>query len=396
LDDIKTEFRQVFSGLKFHNNTKGGKETAIVARTPGKGKFKKTFKGDCRHCGKKGHKSTDCWEKPENKDKCPSDWQSKKKNEAAHVAKTNTNTYHFGYCNKDGHTEDRCFKKKRDKEQKPPDTEMAFCIYETALIAKAKTDGILTDYTFITDSGASSHMVYSKKFLTNIEPCSTEATVGNDDIMQCTAKGTFRGHYVKDNGDKITLTLTDVLYVPDLSVNLLSITTCIGHKHVSLEGTSNYLALNFNGQQLKFGKELTHGSGKLYAVDIIPNYSHETALIAISYNKFHSMLGHPNHQTLQETAKHQGIILTDIPKDPCPHCLQAKIRKKNFPRVSNTHATRKAERLFIDLSWIKTASVANNTFWILVIDYTHFLWSLYLKTKDQLPTTVINLILKIQ
>jgi hypothetical protein len=43
------------------------------------------------------------------------------------------------------------------------------CVYETALIAKAIEDVYVSDQTFIADTGASSHMVYSKCYLTNIQ-----------------------------------------------------------------------------------------------------------------------------------------------------------------------------------------------------------------------------------
>jgi hypothetical protein len=53
------------------------KETALLTMQPmpsqgrsGRKTFPKKFKGDCRICGKKGHKSSDCWEN-QNKGKKP-------------------------------------------------------------------------------------------------------------------------------------------------------------------------------------------------------------------------------------------------------------------------------------------------------------------------------------
>jgi hypothetical protein len=75
---------------------------------------------------------------------------------------TSNNSYHCDYCHKDGHTEDRCYKKKRDKQNgmsSSASTETALCVYETALILRAKEEGYSIDTTFIADTGASSHMV---------------------------------------------------------------------------------------------------------------------------------------------------------------------------------------------------------------------------------------------
>ena len=39
------------------------KEQALVSETKTKSKFKKKFKGDCRRCGRQGHKASDCYSK---------------------------------------------------------------------------------------------------------------------------------------------------------------------------------------------------------------------------------------------------------------------------------------------------------------------------------------------
>jgi hypothetical protein len=48
------------------------------------------------------------------------------------------------------------------------------CFIETALLVAAKLDGKLNDFTFVADTGASSHMVYDDKYLTNIEEVTNE------------------------------------------------------------------------------------------------------------------------------------------------------------------------------------------------------------------------------
>jgi hypothetical protein len=56
---------------------------------------------------------------------------------------------------------------------------------------------------------------------------------------------------------------------------------------------------------------------------------------------------------------------------------------KNIPKENDNIATKKGERLLIDISWIRTATYADNRYWLLVMDeYTNFLWSLFMKTKD--------------
>jgi hypothetical protein len=109
---------------------------------------------------------------------------------------------------------------------KKGETEQMMCVYEIALIAKAIKDGYVSDQTFIADTGASSHMVYSKRYLTKIQEIDTKVTAGNNMTMKCTVKGDYVG-YLQSKGRQVMVTVKDVLYVPRLNVNLLSVTQCL-------------------------------------------------------------------------------------------------------------------------------------------------------------------------
>jgi hypothetical protein len=62
------------------------------------------------------------------------------------------------------------------------------CVYETALIVKTMKDGYVNDHIFIADTGDPSHMVYSKRYLTNIQDVDNKVTAGNNMTRQCTLK----------------------------------------------------------------------------------------------------------------------------------------------------------------------------------------------------------------
>jgi hypothetical protein len=195
------------------------------------------------------------------------------------------------------------------------------------------------------------------------------------------------------------------LYVPGLNVNLLSVTQCLRFPGVIFGGDSDVWGLSFGEKHYKFDEELIHGNGKLYAADIKPilkqypmkQVSPEGANLAMTFDKFHSLMGHPNNAVLKEAAKAHKIQLTDVNHRPCQHCAKAKIRMKNIPKENDNIATKKGERLLIDISWIKTATYAVNRYWLLVMDeYTNFLWSFFMKTKDETKNHVITLVLDLQ
>jgi hypothetical protein len=102
----------------------------------------------------------------------------------------------------------------------------------------------------------------------------------------------------------------------------------------------------------------------------------------MDFNHLHSILGHPNNYTLRTTAHHHNIQLKNEPVGPCKYCVRAKIRMNNIPRDAN-QATRKGERILIDISWVKTPSEGLNNYWFLVMDeFTHYLSSFFLRSKD--------------
>ncbi len=83
--------------LSMKGNNKQGQTNNKLPR----GKY---FKGRCNHCGKWGHKKSDCWDL---KNKKEGD-QNKEKKDKSHIK--------CFYCGKMGHYESECQTKKRDKE----------------------------------------------------------------------------------------------------------------------------------------------------------------------------------------------------------------------------------------------------------------------------------------
>jgi gag-polypeptide of LTR copia-type len=254
LDRVKDEIRQAYG----HNNKGKTPETALSAGQSGK----KKFKGECRLCGAKGHKATDCWDNDKNKDKRPKWYKSpdqrKKNSETANSAGSNNNNRSgnngnstnsnntansatgrktCGFCGKDNHLEDNCIKKMREQLQKlqgdsqnsnnsgnghTANPVMLLC-YDTCMLT-SDSDSLVNMNTFIADSGASTHMVHSKHLLKNFQEDLGEVKIGDNTKVESLGKGTFYGYHLNKNGTEVPVILTDVLLVPSLWVNLFSVT----------------------------------------------------------------------------------------------------------------------------------------------------------------------------
>jgi hypothetical protein len=154
----------------------------LSAQEKKKKTFKKVFKGDCRICGRKGHKAADCWESDKNKDKRPSNYKPQDR------SKDPKSDLKCAYCQKTGHLAEHCFAKKRDDKKKNSNNANFMMIAidgnegedfhkEMNLMHKEGKDSRhlkekynITDDTFIIDSGATSHMRFSPNGMMNMKP----------------------------------------------------------------------------------------------------------------------------------------------------------------------------------------------------------------------------------
>ncbi|TAF30165.1 MAG: hypothetical protein EAZ68_23195, partial [Oscillatoriales cyanobacterium] len=408
LAKIKMEIRQVYANTKIGYKKYSSRESVLM--TTGKNKKPyKPFKGTCRICGKRGHKAVDCFE---NKNKQQDKSRTPNRGHSANIAgEREKGKMKCSYCGKDGHTVDFCFKKQRDDRNKKNGSNhnaqiclMTIAEQETCLRMdvnnKTAIKSQVNANTFIADSGATCHMVNSIEGMIDYVEFATEIKVGNESTMLSTHKGTFKG-VIMQGHEMIDISLADVLVVPDLWVNLLSLTKVISNSKTRLSSDEKgILKITYHKKDIYFDKQIKNGSGYLLGVDITPNTSYnnsnETCNIAndeksIDINKFHDLLGHANYEVVRTTAKHLHILLSGKER-VCEHCAMSKIRKKSVNKFSTSHATVKGERLFIDISEQPlSTSFGGAQYWLLILDdHTDYVWSYFLKHKSETSSTMMN------
>ena len=108
------------------------------------------------------------------------------------------------------------------------------------------------------------------------------------------------------------------------------------------------------------------------------------------------MLGHVSENYLRQTAKKENWFLVNSFK-VCDACCKAKNRQMNVPQAVSHTATKPAERLFLDISFVNHRSLGGNKFWLLIVDdLTRMKWSFFLKAKSDLSSTVLRFLAKLQ
>ena len=218
------------------------------------------------------------------------------------------------HCNRNGHTLQECFKYNQNKPRRddqplpqnpdPNAKERAYVATEVAYVGN-NSNYVGEVMEWIIDSGCTRHMTpyrhlfYSYERLTEHIPIMT----GSNKMVYAVGKGTI--HLTSELNYRIKL--DDVLYVPGLTVNLMSVAACMrrGGKTETLRNmivVSQYVIPHFYAHE-KQGlfkarfKNLTHQSA--YAAALHRSKEDIT--------EWHCRLGHPNYTSMMKMAQ-KGLV----------------------------------------------------------------------------------------
>ncbi|UYV61480.1 hypothetical protein LAZ67_1005005, partial [Cordylochernes scorpioides] len=224
--------------------------------------------------------------------------------------------------------------------------------------------------TFIVDSGSTCHMINEEKLLDHQKKCDVNINVAKkEEGMRAKTSGQFKGRQCN---------LNEVIFVPELSKNLLSVSSIV----------NNGGEVNFKGDKvtiLKDGKKDLEGDqleNGLYAVNIEQHFSkqNDSNLTLPSENKtqeWHRKLGHIGMQNLRKLESLvDGMELNKLEKqenDVCEICIMAKQTRKSFGN-ERSRATRPLEIVHTDLCGPIEPLTHDNKKYIMTFldDYTHF------------------------
>jgi hypothetical protein len=239
---------------------------------------------------------------------------------------------------------------------------------------------------FFLDSGASVHIsnVESDFYTLRPIPPRVVSGIGNSSI-QAIGVGTIRLIVAKG----IHLTLDHVLFIPNATVRLLSVSAmCAAHRCiVSFDGTSCWV-------QARSGTRMLTGSltsRKLYAISG-GQLSADHAYIAHrepTLETWHKRLGHANYRSVYNLARSgfatgMPIDLSSLPP-VCDSCILRKQTKTSIPKVrEGKRADRRLGIVHVDLmEHPDTVSATGNRYIMDIIDdFSSYSWSIPLASKS--------------
>ncbi|MFM8622588.1 MAG: hypothetical protein ACKOB3_04330, partial [Holophagaceae bacterium] len=319
------------------------------------------FKGACNVCGKIGHKGADCWTLDKNKAK-KEEYLNKRKQ----------------WWNSKGRNKNKAKDKSKDKKTDAEETEVVLMAGQWEKFEK---------HTWIADSGASSHMCNDLSVMYDMKPTDQTISIGDGRKMSVTKIGKIKGQVRKDNGELQQITLTNVSYVPDLLVNLFSLTVAM-EKDCTIVGSKKGMEIRKGKWALQFHTKFGTAKGHVFGTNILPMtevaFVSETTLNK-TVEEAHQLLGHPGKSLMEATSARLNWKLTGDKDTSCEECMIAKAKRENVNKVSKNPSTIPGSRISINISSVKTPEHGQKgRYWLLVVDEaTNMKWSFFLATKKQ-------------
>ena len=181
------------------------------------------------------------------------------------------------------------------------------------------------------------------------------------------------------------LTITNVLYVPEILKNLVSGSLLNSHGFQLVFESENFF-LSMNGMYVGKGY-MRDGMWKLNVMTIIKstmNKANTSAYILKPSNLWHGRLGLVNYDTLRRLINLNPISIFQIDaKNKYESCVEAKLTKSAFQSVErHTEPLNLIHNDICDLKFEQTR-VGNKYFTTIVDDSIKYCYVYFLKCKDE-------------
>ena len=195
--------------------------------------MKSQYKKMCSLCGKVGHKSIDCFTLDKNKAK------------------------------------KEAYKKKIQEKLNKSNDLIAMSGFDDEMILIANNKQKFKKNIWIADSGATTHMCNDLEGMFDLRDSNVSISVGNGQKMTTKKIGKYKGTIIDSEGNEKKVVLTNVSYVPKLTVNLFSLTTVM-EKNFSVTGTKAGIEITKGAWRAKFDTLFGTPKGHVFGTTILP------------------------------------------------------------------------------------------------------------------------------
>lgn len=277
--------------------------------------------------------------------------QGKGKNTVRKCYNCNSSTHLANEC--DQKKKKRWNKKKHNKKGEKKSDEYAFMM---GLLS------VKNDDDWYIDSGASSHMTPNGQWLNELQTKNSQITVANNSKLNVKGKGN-----AQLKCDDKNISIKEVLHIPDLAVNLLSVYRMVKNGNTVTFNAEGCTIFDAYGEVIAKCRE-KNGTYKL-------RVTKENCYLAkreSSANEWHSKLGHLcyKHMCKLRSGGAQGVNFTDDNGSikNCETCAKAKLARAPFKNAT-TETKQILELIHTDVNGpMEVESIGGSRFVVTFID----------------------------
>ncbi|GMI72561.1 hypothetical protein HRI_000925400 [Hibiscus trionum] len=230
-------------------------------------------------------------------------------------------------CGKPGHYAHQC-RHRKGRHENPAQSNVNLVEADEIIVAVVSQANIVTNMTeWVIDSGATRHIRGNKNVFTSYTPIKEgEESVYLGDSRTTSVLG--KGKVMLKLTSGKTLALSDVFYVPDIRINLVSV-ALLGKAGIKIFFESDKVILTKSNNFVGKGY-CKNGLFVLNVSEIMNvNASSSSAYLIDSYDLWHARLGHLNVSYLKNMQFLGLISSTNNSLQKCETCAEAKQTKKS-------------------------------------------------------------------
>ena len=245
---------------------------------------------------------------------------------------------------------------------------------------------------FYLNFGASFHISLESSDFLSLHSITSKAIkgVGGSSIM-VTRIGNIKLYIAQGT----YITLINVLFVPNSTIHLISISTITHDSTCDIHFSSDSCWINNMTTRAIMACGMLVQLKGLYSLNLHAPYAEHalaTSSPGPSIESWHCCLSHVNYQTIRDMAHNrlvEGMPVTFSTAPPdCDSCILGKQTKAPVPKKHEEgpghRATQKPEKVWVDLIGPISVSASGNRYVMdLLDDYTSKAWSILLKSKDR-------------
>lgn len=306
-----------------------------------------------------------------------------------------------GKCNEKGHWWRECQVERRTDDRRPrepPRNLKANILFNLANIGHKFKD------VWLADSGASAHMCNNRGWFKDVKlPDLSRSTieVGNGDKIAVKGIGNVE-LTTTIAGEEIKFTLKDVLWIPDLSTNLLSIGAAAEAGLTATFGLREF-ALQKDGRIFLTGERIADNLYRMNARAIKDTHRALVAKEVRTYQDWHEALGHPSDRRLKDLLHDEaigiGVIDEGMNKLSCGDCPVGKGVRASHPVKTDPKATQAGDKFHVDLSGqvdIKDSLYGYHYYLLGKDEATEFSFVEFVKFKHEVPASLAKMFIQFE